>query len=61
MFSQGRLHEREVMLAISFAVMANMAFKLGLVFFVSGIEMAKRCAAGLLASAAGIGVALLVW
>lgn len=61
MFSQGQLHEREVMLAISFAVMANMVFKLSLVFFVSGMEMAKRCAAGLLASAAGIGLALLVW
>ncbi len=38
----------------------NIGFKLGLVFFIGGPLLAKRCAVGMIATAAGIGLALLL-
>ena len=42
------------------AIMSNIGFKLGLVFFFGGPLLAKRCAVGMIVTAAGIGLALLL-
>lgn len=60
LFGLGKLQAAEAVAAIAFGVMSNIGFKLGLVFFIGGPLLARRCAVGLLATAAGIGLALLV-
>lgn len=57
LFELGKLQPTPVAAAITLALLANMLFKLGLVLFISGPALAKRCAAGMLAVAAGAGAA----
>lgn len=59
LFAQQKLEVNQVTTAIGLAVIANLAFKTGLVFFVGGITLARQCAPGLIAVGVGIGVALL--
>ena len=46
--------------AIGLGIMSNIGFKLGLVFFIGGPPLPKRCALGMIVTAAGIGLALLL-
>ena len=60
LFGLGKLPAAETVAAISLGIMSNIGFKLGLVFFIGGPLLAKRCAVGMIATAAGIGLALLL-
>ena len=60
LFGLGKLQASDAVTAIGLGIMSNVGFKLGLVFFVGGPLLAKRCAVGMLATAAGIGLALLL-
>ena len=60
LFGLGKLPAFDAVTAIGLGIMANIAFKLGLVFFVGGPLLAKRCALGMIVTAAGIGGALLI-
>ena len=60
LFGLGKLQAAETVAAIALGIMSNIGFKLGLVFFVGGPLLAKRCAVGMIATAAGIGLALLL-
>ena len=60
LFELDKLQASEAVAAIALGIMANIGFKLGLVFFIGGPLLAKRCAVGLIATAAGIGLGLLV-
>ena len=60
LFELDKLQASEAVAAIALGTMANIGFKLGLVFFIGGPLLAKRCAVGLIATAAGIGLGLLV-
>ena len=48
------------MTAIGLGIMSNIGFKLGLVIFIGGPLLPKRCALGMIVTAAGIGLALLL-
>ncbi len=61
LFELGKLEASETITAISLGIMANIAFKLGLIYFIGTTLLAKRCITGMLATAMGIGVALLVF
>lgn len=58
LFDLGKLTAIQTVTAITLAVLANIGFKLGLVFFIAGAALARRCAPGLAAVAAGAIVAL---
>lgn len=60
LFGLGKLPALDVVTAIGLGIIANIGFKLGLVFFIGGPLLAKRCALGMILTAAGIGLALLV-
>ena len=60
LFAQGKLQVTQVVTAINLAVIANLAFKIGLVFFAGGAALARRCASGMVAVGVGIGVAMWV-
>lgn len=60
LFGLGKLHAAETVAAIGLGIISNIGFKLGLVFFIGGPLLAKRCAVGMVATATGIGLALLV-
>ena len=60
LFGLGKLQAFDAVTAIGLGIMSNVGFKLGLVFFIGGPLLAKRCAVGMLATAAGIGLALLL-
>ncbi len=60
LFSLGRLQEDQTVTAITLALIANLLFKLGLVAFIGGATLARRCLWGMLAIALGAGIALLV-
>jgi uncharacterized membrane protein (DUF4010 family) len=59
LFGQNKLQVEPVVTAIGLAIISNLTFKTGLVFFVGGAQLARQCAPGLLAVGAGIGAALL--
>ena len=61
LFELGKLQDFEAVTAISLGVISNIFFKLGLIYFLVNILTAKRCATGMVATAAGIGAALLVF
>lgn len=61
LYERGKLEITETVTAISLGVMSNIAFKLGLIFFIGGALLAKRCALGMIATGFGIGVGLLVF
>jgi len=60
LFEMGKLEDSETVMAIALSMLSNIAFKLGMIYFVGNTLIAKRCATGMLATAAGIGGALLV-
>jgi uncharacterized membrane protein (DUF4010 family) len=61
LFELGKLEATETVTAISLGIMSNIAFKLGLVFFIGGPLLAKRCALGMIATSIGIGLGLFVF
>lgn len=60
LFGLGKLQAADTVTAIGLAIMSNIGFKLGLVFFIGGPLLAKRCGVGMIVTAAGIGLALLL-
>jgi uncharacterized membrane protein (DUF4010 family) len=54
----GSLSPLQAVTAVTLAIMSNMAFKLGLVFAIGGRALGSRCAVGMLATLAGLGIAL---
>lgn len=59
LFEQGKLETTEAVTAIGLGILSNIAFKLGLIFFIGGSLLAKRCALGMMMISVGIGLALL--
>ena len=60
LFGLGKLPAFDAVTAIGLGIIANIGFKLGLVFFIGGPLLAKRCALGMTLTAAGIGLALMI-
>ena len=60
LFGLGKLPAFDAVTAIGLGIISNISFKLGLVFFIGGPLLAKRCALGMTLTAAGIGLALLI-
>ncbi len=60
LYNLGSLQDFEAVTAISLGILSNIAFKLGLIYFIGNTLTAQRCATGMLASAVGIGMALLL-
>lgn len=58
LFNQGTLSEHQAVTAITLAFLANLLFKLGMVFFIGGKQLARRVAIGFGAMAGGV---LLGW
>ena len=58
LFDLGNLSGTQAVVAIGLALMTNIAFKFGLIAFIGGAPLAKRCAIGLLAAASGIALAM---
>jgi uncharacterized membrane protein (DUF4010 family) len=58
LFDIGRIEAIEAVTAITIALIANIVFKLGLVFFIGGASLAWRAASGMLAVATGAGATL---
>ena len=61
LFELGKLEATETVTAISLGIMSNIAFKLGVVFFIGGPLLAKRCALGMIATCIGIGLGLFMF
>lgn len=59
LYELGKLGTSETVTAISIGIISNIGFKLGLVFFFGRSLLAKQCITGMLATAIGIGLALL--
>ncbi len=60
LMSLGKLASLDAATAISLALLSNIAFKLGLVFFIGGSTLGKRCSGGMLAVAVGVISALIL-
>ena len=60
LFGLGKLQSFDAVTAIGLGVISNIGLKLGLVFLIGGPLLAKRCAVGMIVTAAGIGLALLL-
>ncbi|WP_435626864.1 MgtC/SapB family protein [Candidatus Ferrigenium straubiae] len=54
LFNLGQLSEQQTVTAIALAVLANLAFKFGMVFFIGGRALAKQVATGFSAIACGV-------
>lgn len=54
LFELGKLGQHQAVMAITIAYLSNLAFKFGLVAFVGGGTLALRCAPGVVAVAAGV-------
>ncbi len=54
LFNLGQLSEQQTVTAIALAVLANLAFKFGMVFFIGGRALARQVAAGFGAIACGV-------
>lgn len=54
LFNLGQLSEQQTVTAIALAVLANLAFKFGMVFFIGGRALAKQVATGFGAIACGV-------
>ncbi|MCB1984907.1 MAG: MgtC/SapB family protein [Burkholderiales bacterium] len=61
LFELGKLEAAETVIAISLGIMSNIAFKLGLIYFIGSALIARRCATGMIATGCGIGLALFVF
>lgn len=59
LFELGKLEANQAITAITLAVLSNIGFKLGLIFFIGSRFLARQCVSGMLASAAGLGLGLL--
>ncbi|MBI4936964.1 MAG: MgtC/SapB family protein [Nitrosomonadales bacterium] len=59
LFNLGQLSEQQTVTAIALAVIANLAFKLGMVVFIGGWALARQVAAGFGAIACGIAAGLI--
>jgi uncharacterized membrane protein (DUF4010 family) len=55
-----QLQPEQAVTAITLALIANLAFKFGLVAFIGGASLARRCLPGMLAIAVGAGGVLLL-
>ncbi len=60
LYDLGKLEAGQAVTAIGLAVIANISFKLGLVVAIGGGALARRCAPGMVACAAGLGIGLAV-
>ncbi|MCB1948872.1 MgtC/SapB family protein [Nitrosomonas sp.] len=60
MFELGKLQANEAVTAISLGIISNIVFKVGLIYFIGNTYIVWRCAIGMLATAAGIGLSLVV-
>ncbi|MEW6312515.1 MAG: MgtC/SapB family protein [Pseudomonadota bacterium] len=58
LFELGKLQAWQATTAIGLALLSNIAFKLGLVLFIAGRELAWRCTSGMFGTAIGISAAL---
>ncbi|MHB9118020.1 MAG: MgtC/SapB family protein [Burkholderiales bacterium] len=58
LFTTGKLVADQTVTAITLAFLANLGFKMGIVIFVGGAALARRCAVGMAAIGAGAGLAL---
>ena len=58
LFDVGKLQSAQAVIAIVLALVSNILFKLGLVFAVGGVTLARRCAPAMLAAAAASGMAV---
>lgn len=59
LFELGKLEAAQAITAITLAILSNIGFKLGLIFFIGSRFLARQCVSGMLACAAGLGLALL--
>lgn len=59
LYELGKLEAAETVMAISLGILSNIGFKLGLIFFIGSSLLARQCISGMLATAGGIGLALL--
>ncbi|MBY0498327.1 MAG: MgtC/SapB family protein [Nitrosomonas sp.] len=59
LYELGKLDITQAVMAISLGLLSNIGFKLGLIFFFGHRLLAKQCISGMLATAGGIGLALL--
>lgn len=59
LFELDKLQATEAVTAISLSILSNIGFKLGLVYFIGSTLLTRECISGMLATAAGIGLALL--
>ncbi|MBX9893835.1 MAG: MgtC/SapB family protein [Nitrosomonas sp.] len=59
LFDLGKREAIHAIVAISLAFLSNTGFKLGMIFFIGNTALARQCVSGMLATAAGVGVALL--
>ena len=60
MFELGKLQANEAVTAISLGIISNIVFKVGLIYFIGNTYIVWRCAIGMLATAAGIGLSLVI-
>jgi uncharacterized membrane protein (DUF4010 family) len=60
LFGLGKLAAGEAVMAIGLATLANIAFKTTLVFVIGGARLGARVALGLLLTAAGVAIALIL-
>ncbi|WP_297326140.1 MgtC/SapB family protein [Nitrosomonas sp.] len=61
LYELGKLQATETITAISLGILSNIGFKLGLTFFFGSALLARQCISGMFATAAGIGLALLLF
>ena len=61
LFELGKLEATETVTAISLGIMSNIAFKLGLIYFIGNALIARRCATGMLTTAGGVGLAMFIF
>lgn len=60
LYEMGKLASSQAVTAIVLAFLANLAFKFGMIATIGGIHLARRCAIGFAAMAAGMGLGL-IW
>jgi uncharacterized membrane protein (DUF4010 family) len=60
LFELEKLQATQAVIAISLGILANIGFKLGLIGFIGNVSLVRQCLAGMLATAMGMGAALLI-
>lgn len=60
LFEMGKLAADETVTAISLGILSNIGFKLGLICFIGNSLLARHCISGMLATAAGIGLGIML-